>query len=788
MNTSSISRLSLPLTLIASAVLLAACGGGASTSNSGSATASVSSDTSIAAAPSSAASTTTIQESASSNVAEQVEATDAALSHAAIEASPSKADAASTTITASATPAPSSTATGTTTATTSTTTTASASPYVTVQNGHFYKNGQRLKIWGINLSLTNLKSYSEIDNMVSRLQSLGFNGVRLWATQSTFYTVDLLGRRSFVSASKGDLSELDRFDYLVAKLSAAGMSLHMTMLENVGLPTLAKSTDAEVKQWATAARSDTELMKIATMAPYISPAWKSMLKSHYTMVLGRMNFYTNRSYTNEPAVSTWELANESRFVECTLTPSCVQGLPSIVYQTLSNNWAASTKWNPSGAPLPSDLSTLINSSGYTAYARFISESFYNVSADLRTAARAVGGSSSGVAVQPFLFNTGPASPNAVAHFTYSRGDAMSMGAYRSPMASTVTGGFENSPWLPVTMGGKAPSLVEAFHVKDKPFIIYETSFFRPYDYRAEWGPMMAAMGLRQDWDVVFLYSTGLPDTIYTNTGAASDYGTRVIPDPVIGLPYKDNYFYGFQHGGDPAAMASWSLASRLFLSVSESPQVNVKWTLIGNDIFAAPTNYGYPSKFLSRLSDGRTNTMVVDFTWDTTSPCLPCTYTVTPPTSFNTVWDTTGQKLTITTPGGTAVAGLLTGDLGQLATGVSAKMETSGFGVVAALNSDPTGANTTEKTLYMISKVENSGKVFDPLKVDLTQAYGAMNGMVSQGTLPLVYTGPVATFTSSAALGFTSFGFNLQANGASTRSTSYSYRGDSGSFIVRATP
>jgi len=93
---------------------------------------------------------------------------------------------------------------------------------------------------------------------------------------------------------------------------------------------------------------------------------------------------------------------------------------------------------------------------------------------------------------------------------YGAGDIFSLGGYHSPLVKEG-----NSPrvWLPISEGGTGVPYLD-LKTNNKPFIVYETSFFRPYPYRAEWGIVLAALALQQDWDGVFLYIYGQPWAIY----------------------------------------------------------------------------------------------------------------------------------------------------------------------------------------------------------------------------------------------------------------------------------
>lgn len=678
------------------------------------------------------------------------------------------------------------------------TTSTGSSPYITVQNGHLYRNGQRVRFWGMNLQAHFLQSYAEIDNAVKRLQAFGFNGVRLWTPQETFYTLDANGVRVFRTATKGDLSPLDRFDYLVSKLAAAGIAIDMTILHNIGTSTLNKDPDPEIRAWAATTETSTyrpNQLRILFYAPYVSTAWRSMLLTHQQKVLERANLYTGRKYADEPAVSTWELMNEAHFVDCSLDANCFNNLPSIAKKALSDKWVNSS-WNPAHTALPDDLATLLSSSNYTNFAHFVAETFDNYSQEMRTAAKKMG---PGVAAQPFIFNTGPGQPHAIAQYAHSKGDIVSVDGYRSPMAPTVTGGYEASPWQPVSMGGKMPNMMYASKVINKPMVIYETSFYRPYPYRAEWGPIMAAYGLKQDWDAVYLYATGNGKVIYgkDKVGADADYGTQPLPE---GITATENFTRGFQHGGDPVAMSSWALGGRLFRSVTESPAIQYKWTLTEDVIFSSSqknNSYGFPPGFMNHLLVAKEATVAVEYVKSTTVSCLPCDYrsTAPQPTTFGVQWDpstasSTPQKMRMwTTNGGTVVVGHLSGDLGTLIPGVSATMTGSGgFGAVGALKTNITGQAYSNKTLMMIGRVRNTGYVFDPAKVDLRYPYGAVYGVTNEGTAPLVYEGPAVTFNTTVPYTFTPYAFNRSPLSSGVRASTYTVDAKNAAIWVTAQP
>jgi hypothetical protein len=663
--------------------------------------------------------------------------------------------------------------------------------YIRAQSdGHFYRDGRRVRLWGENVQIESLRSYEEINNFVARIQALGYNGVRLWPSQASFNDSNF--PRKFPQPSPMDGSDLDRFDYAVAKLKAAGISIQMTALHNVGTSTLQNEASPEVQQWARETREkfpskETARNKVWAIAAYLSDDWLQMRLQRQRAFLQHRNPHSGRTYAAESSVSTWELENESHFVECAMSSECVtKELPPIAVTSLAGKWLASA-YNPGGA-IKFDIGDLL-ANHYEAYARFIVDRFKTASDIQAAAARGLG---PGVRVQPFLYNTGLQSPNALAHFAYSLGDVASMDGYRSPMAPVATGpksGYENSPWVPISTGGPVPTFMTGFRVQGKALVIYETSFFRPYHYRAEWGPAMAAWALRQDWDAVYLYAQGHGKTVYgeaspgvNNNGANSFYGTVMLPERV----YADcgpgsAYTEGFQHGGDPAVQMGWALGGRLLQSVSESPAVAAVWN-IRDKVLYSPANRGYPQHFVNELRTAYEKTVAVRFVGTGAAACSnadidACTPSLPPraPSTFSvTVLPTTARPLKITTPAGTVIAGHLpAGDLGQLSpTPVRASMPAAGFGVVAGLKSDLAGTGSATSTLIALRDVHNTGYDFREDDVQLAVPFGAECGVKSAGSAPLLWTGPGVTFTSATPLTFSPYDFRFM-KGSSTRGNAY---------------
>lgn len=621
--------------------------------------------------------------------------------------------------------------------------TATADAYIIAAGGHLYRNGARLRQWGVNLQSGVFRSYAEIDNLIVRLKRLGFNAVRLWPTPGTFYSTGPAGLQANVS-HRGDGSALDLFDYLVWRLSRSGMTIQMTALHYLDLPTLRAQGDEAIASWIASATSDAELRRLHGFAPYILKPYRLLLERHIEHVLARVNAYSGHRYADEPAVSAWELANEASFVSCSADPACVRSLPPIARVALLTAWEEYARRQFVGAT-PSHSS--FSSHSHTAeFRQFVAERFIDVSKGLEETARRAGGAGSGVAVQPFIYSTGPVAPDALAHFAYGAGDVLAVAAYHSPLVRS--NGLHGSPWLPVTVGGPRVPYLEYVKIEGKPLVIYETSFFRPYPFRAEWGPMMAAIALRQDWDGVFLYMYGQPWVIYEGSGGSVAYGRKPLPEPTYGASGEfGRYTFGFHHGGDPVTMASWAVGGELFLNTppGDAPRNQALWDIPLDGVFGS--RRGYPdglSTTANKLELPRAAGFAVRFLRVgqevRCSPCLMTNADVID--AMEITWGSLESPFRVATPAGAVVVGYIRGALDLLGNGISARVSDDGFGVVARMKHPGDASH-----VYVIGDLQNSGMQFDTSRIDFGSPAGALSGVLNRGELPFVHAGPTVHLT-----------------------------------------
>ncbi|HET6891380.1 MAG TPA: hypothetical protein VFH31_09780, partial [Pyrinomonadaceae bacterium] len=397
----------------------------------------------------------------------------------------------------------------------------SNSQYVIAKDGHFYVGAERVRLWGYTMTMS-YRNYAEITNVAERYSKLGVNAARPFANGAQFY-----GNSSnlpfFAPSKKGDNSLLDRYDFTIAELKRKGIFIQATALYQMDKLSLTTWPDAEVRQITTSTTSDAVRAYIHGVAPYLSPAYEAMLVQHIKNFLNHVNPYTGRKYADEPVFAGWELMNESHFVSCVFSAPCINGtatnkIPPVLKAHLLRLWKDWQQANSTSvsASLPPTETTWNKSDlpKHREYRKFVVEQFIKVSKRLEAVARAQG---PGVKVQPISYNTYAGSPLLAQHAASAAGDYVEGTLYQSPLKNDPSSRFHPfSPWLTARVRGMYN--LTNVPTEGKPFVVYETSFFRPYTYRQEWGPLMLGTAATQDWDGMYLYSYGQAQEVYTGNG------------------------------------------------------------------------------------------------------------------------------------------------------------------------------------------------------------------------------------------------------------------------------
>lgn len=198
---------------------------------------------------------------------------------------------------------------------------------VTLRDGHFaFADGTRARFWGINLlNAACYPSHELADALAKQLAANGFNLVRLHHFDSDRAGGVNPDRKSAADPLFLD-DGLDRFDYLVSRLEAAGIYV---LLETA--TSRAFTTADGVNDPGPLIPSGHKVL------PTFQPAWRKAYFDWATAWLGRTNRYTGKAYAKDPGVAMVELTNENSLILLWLTGS-LERLPEVHRAELDRQW------------------------------------------------------------------------------------------------------------------------------------------------------------------------------------------------------------------------------------------------------------------------------------------------------------------------------------------------------------------------------------------------------------------------------------------------------------------
>ena len=95
------------------------------------------------------------------------------------------------------------------------------------------EEGQRARLWGVNVYSEDLRSYREQTYIARRIREMGFNAVRIWWHDNAI--IDTTARTPagevtslvYNELRQGDGSKLDHMDYFVYRAEREGLYLYM---------------------------------------------------------------------------------------------------------------------------------------------------------------------------------------------------------------------------------------------------------------------------------------------------------------------------------------------------------------------------------------------------------------------------------------------------------------------------------------------------------------------------------------------------------------------------------
>lgn len=203
---------------------------------------------------------------------------------------------------------------------------AGAGGFVRVQDGHFYTDLGRLKIWGVNICFgANFPTRSEARKMAAHLSTMGVNGVRLHFLDHAPAPEGILGpivngRRTL------DPQQLERQDYFLDQLHRNGIYANINL--HVG------RTFSEAEGFVSSgiprpARFNKYML-------YYEPRMRKRFKAFCRSYLTHFNPYRKRRRVDDPAIAMVEITNENRFSR--KGPELALSLPEPYREEFKRQW------------------------------------------------------------------------------------------------------------------------------------------------------------------------------------------------------------------------------------------------------------------------------------------------------------------------------------------------------------------------------------------------------------------------------------------------------------------
>ncbi len=198
-------------------------------------------------------------------------------------------------------------------------------PRIGIADGHFVRNGQRIRMWGVNICFgANFPTHADAERIAARLAAAGVNSVRLHHLDTNTVPNCLLAADD---PQKLLPEMLERLDYFLDHLAKPGIytyvNIHVgrTMWKKLGLadPGPAVLYDKI----------------IGLFVPEIVAAQKQYMRD----LLGHINAYRKVRYADDPAIAFLEISNEDSFFMWDAL-DVLRGLPPVYRDRLQRLYAA----------------------------------------------------------------------------------------------------------------------------------------------------------------------------------------------------------------------------------------------------------------------------------------------------------------------------------------------------------------------------------------------------------------------------------------------------------------
>ncbi len=223
---------------------------------------------------------------------------------------------------------------------------------ITADGDHFALNGERINIWGVNITFYgHFPSHEDAPMAAERLAAMGINSVRSHQLDHSNYPRGIWDPNDETSFHP---EALDRLDYFINELAQRGIYINMNL--HVG---------RTHSQYLGMPDPTTDYDKIVGI---FMPQLIAAQKDYAQELLGHVNPYRGMRYADDPAIAFVEITNEDSLFMWSASET-LRSLPSYygdVLQQQYNNWLADEYvdtnglrlvWNANVEPLGDNVLT-----------------------------------------------------------------------------------------------------------------------------------------------------------------------------------------------------------------------------------------------------------------------------------------------------------------------------------------------------------------------------------------------------------------------------------------------
>jgi hypothetical protein len=165
------------------------------------------------------------------------------------------------------------------------------------KEGHFYRGGNRVRLWGVNLSFgANLPTHEDAPHVAARLAEAGVNAVRCHHMDSARWPRGLWNSKDGKTITP---EALDRLDFFIDQLARRGICVNINL--HVG---------RAHSQYLDMPESNRQYDKISNI---FTPALIDAQEQYARQLLTRVNPYRKVRYADDPVVAIVEITNENSF-------------------------------------------------------------------------------------------------------------------------------------------------------------------------------------------------------------------------------------------------------------------------------------------------------------------------------------------------------------------------------------------------------------------------------------------------------------------------------------------